>query len=327
MPATVACAFIIDMADKPANPGFFNRLRRTLNRGSEWLSFDFARLAPNRGRIEEAVLEELETELLLADVGVDASREIVDTLAADAKRGKLTDVNNVRASLVDSLTNLLAPVEAPLEPDPARRPFVILVTGINGTGKTTTVGKLAWRYKGDGLKVMAAAADTFRAAAIDQLVTWGERADVPVIAQKPGADPAAVAFDALEAARARGMDVLLVDTAGRLHTQGGLMDELKKVRRVLAKADASAPHEVLLVLDAGTGQNALAQAEQFHAAVDVTGLVVTKLDGTARGGVVLAIARRFGIPIRYIGVGERAQDLDVFNARDFANAMLATGDK
>lgn len=314
------------MAEQSANPGFFKRLRQTLNRGTDWLSFDFARLAPNRGRIEEAVLEELETQLLLADVGVDASREIVDTLAADAKRGKLTDINNVRASLVDSLTKLLAPVEAPLEPDPARAPFVILVAGINGTGKTTTVGKLAWRFKNQGLRVMTAAADTFRAAAIDQLVAWGERADVPVIAQKPGADPAAVAFDALTAAKARSIDVLLIDTAGRLHTQAGLMDELKKIHRVIGKADASAPHEVLLVLDAGTGQNALAQAAQFNDAVNVTGLAITKLDGTAKGGVLLAIAKRFGIPIRYVGVGERAQDLDVFNARDFATAMLAIDD-
>ncbi|HET7675407.1 MAG TPA: signal recognition particle-docking protein FtsY [Gammaproteobacteria bacterium] len=314
------------MAEQSANPGFFKRLRQTLNRGTDWLSFDFARLAPNRGRIEEAVLEELETQLLLADVGVDASREIVDTLAADAKRGKLTDANNVRASLVDSLTKLLAPVEAPLEPDPARAPFVILVAGINGTGKTTTVGKLAWRFKNQGLRVMTAAADTFRAAAIDQLVAWGERADVPVIAQKPGADPAAVAFDALTAAKARSIDVLLIDTAGRLHTQAGLMDELKKIHRVIGKADASAPHEVLLVLDAGTGQNALAQAAQFNDAVNVTGLAITKLDGTAKGGVLLAIAKRFGIPIRYVGVGERAQDLDVFNARDFATAMLAIDD-
>ncbi|HET7306755.1 MAG TPA: signal recognition particle-docking protein FtsY [Gammaproteobacteria bacterium] len=314
------------MVDKPANPGFFKRLRTSLNRGRSWLAFDFARLAPNRGRIEEAVLEELETELLLTDVGVDASHEIVETLKQDAKRGKLTDTDNVRASLVDSLAAMLAPVEAPLEIEPARKPFVILVTGINGTGKTTTTGKLAARFKRDGHKVMLAAADTFRAAAIDQLKAWGERLDVPVIAQKPNSDPAAVAFDALEAARARQCDVLLVDTAGRLHTQSGLMDELKKIRRVLGKADAGAPHETLLVLDAGTGQNALAQAEQFHDAVEVSGLVITKLDGTAKGGVLIAIANRFGIPIRYIGVGESADDLDVFNAHDFATAMLAIGD-
>ncbi|HET8551519.1 MAG TPA: signal recognition particle-docking protein FtsY [Gammaproteobacteria bacterium] len=314
------------MPDKPRNPGFFNRLRTSLNRGRSWLAFDFARLAPNRGRIEEAVLEELETELLLADVGVDASREIVETLKQDAKRGKLTDTDNVRASLVNSLTAMLAPVEAPLEIDRTHKPFVILVTGINGTGKTTTTGKLAARFKRDGHKVMLAAADTFRAAAIDQLKAWGQRLDVPVIAQKPDSDPAAVAFDALEAARARRCDVLLVDTAGRLHTQSGLMDELKKIRRVLGKVDAGAPHETLLVLDAGTGQNALVQAGQFHDAVDVSGLVITKLDGTAKGGVLIAIANRFGIPIRYIGVGESADDLDVFNAHDFASAILATGE-
>ncbi|HET7570397.1 MAG TPA: signal recognition particle-docking protein FtsY [Gammaproteobacteria bacterium] len=314
------------MPDKPRNPGFFKRLRTSLNRGRSWLAFDFARLAPNRGRIEEAVLEELETELLLADVGVDASQEIVETLKQDAKRGKLTDTDNVRVSLVNSLAGILEPVEAPLEIDAAHKPFVILVTGINGTGKTTTTGKLAARFKRDGHKVMLAAADTFRAAAIDQLKAWGERLDVPVIAQTPDSDPAAVAFDALEAARARRCDVLLVDTAGRLHTQSGLMDELKKIRRVLGKADANAPHETLLVLDAGTGQNALAQAEQFHDAVDVSGLVITKLDGTAKGGVLIAIAKRFGIPIRYIGVGESADDLDVFNAHDFATAMLAIGE-
>ncbi|HET6726183.1 MAG TPA: signal recognition particle-docking protein FtsY [Gammaproteobacteria bacterium] len=314
------------MADKPANPGFFKRLRKSLNRGRSWLSVDFARLAPNRGRIEEAVLEELETELLLADVGVDASHEIIETLKRDAQRGNLKEAENVRASLVESLAGMLAPVEVPLEIDASHQPFVILVTGINGTGKTTTTGKLAARFKRDGHKVMLAAADTFRAAAIEQLKTWGERLDVPVVAQQPDSDPAAVAFDALQAARARQCDVLLVDTAGRLHTQSGLMDELKKIRRVLAKDDSGAPHEVLLVLDAGTGQNALSQAEQFGGAVDVSGLVITKLDGTAKGGVLIAIARRFGIPIRYIGVGESAEDLDVFNAHDFAAAMLTSGE-
>ncbi|HET7588022.1 MAG TPA: signal recognition particle-docking protein FtsY [Gammaproteobacteria bacterium] len=318
------------MADKPANPGFFKRLRKSLNRGRSWLSVDFARLAPNRGRIDDAVLEELETELLLADVGVDACHDIIETLEQDAKRGKLTDTENVRASLAGSLASMLEPVAKPLEIDSqiegGHRPFVILVTGINGTGKTTTTGKLAARFKQNGHKVMLAAADTFRAAAIDQLKAWGERLDIPVIAQKPDSDPAAVAFDALEAARARQCDVLLVDTAGRLHTQSGLMDELRKIRRVLGKADATAPHEVLLVLDAGTGQNALSQAEQFQQAVDVTGLVITKLDGTAKGGVVIAIAKRFGIPIRYIGVGEQAEDLDVFDAHDFATAMLSIGD-
>jgi fused signal recognition particle receptor len=311
------------MPDKPSNPGFFKRLRKSLTKGRSWLSVDFARLAPKRGRIEDVVLEELETELLLADVGVDASHDIIETLKRDAKRGKLTDQENVRASLAASLAAALAPVEKPLEIDRAHRPFVIFVAGVNGVGKTTTTGKLAWRFKQNGLKVTLAAADTFRAAAIEQLKEWGQRLDVPVIAQKLNSDPAAVAFDAYEAARARGADVLLVDTAGRLHTQGGLMDELKKIRRVLGKTDPDAPHEVLLVLDAGTGQNALTQAEQFSDAVNVTGLVVTKLDGTAKGGVLLAIARRFGIPIRYIGVGEAAEDLDVFNAGDFAEAMLA----
>lgn len=310
------------MSHKPTNPGFFTRLRRSLNRGDSWLTADVTSLVPRRGRIDDTTLEAFEDELLMADVGVEASAEIVAALARDAHRGRLTTADDIRASLMATVAAQLEPTEAPLKIDATRKPFVILVTGVNGVGKTTTTGKLAARFQREGLNVMLAAADTFRAAAIDQLRAWGERINVPVIAQNTGSDPAAVAFDALEAAAARNCDVLLVDTAGRLHTQDGLMDELKKVHRVLGKLDATAPHEVLLVLDAGTGQNALAQARQFGDAVAVSGLAITKLDGTAKGGVLLAMAKQLAIPIRYIGVGEQAEDLDVFNARDYADAML-----
>jgi len=229
----------------------------------------------------------------------------------------------VRA-LAEALLAILKPVERPLTIDRTKKPCVILVVGVNGSGKTTTIGKLARRLKQDGLKVMLAAGDTFRAAAVEQLTVWAERNDVPIVAQAPGADPAAVVFDALQSAQARGMDVLIADTAGRLHTQSHLMDELRKVKRVLQRLDGSAPHEVMLVLDAGLGQNAIRQAEQFNEAVGVTGITVTKLDGTARGGVVVAIARKFGLPIRFVGVGEQAEDFGVFEAQAFVDGLLKT---
>jgi len=279
------------------------------------------RITPGRA-IDGALLEEFENQLLQADVGIEATRRILEQLRACTRDSGLKDAEALRTALVKIITELLAPVAHTLKVETTGKPFVILAVGVNGVGKTTTLGKLVQRFKLRGHKLMLAAGDTFRAAAVEQLQIWGARQDVPVITQAAGADPAAVAHDAWLAAKARGSDVLIVDTAGRLHTQGNLMEELKKIRRVLAKLDPAAPHECLLVLDAGTGQNALRQIEQFHAAVGVTGLVITKLDGTAKGGIVIAAAQRFGIPIRYIGLGEQAGDLEEFDARAFASALV-----
>jgi fused signal recognition particle receptor len=265
---------------------------------------------------------EIETALLTADVGVNASTHLVEGLRRRMKAREFADANALLRALRADLVAMLAPVAVPLEIDAACKPFVILTVGVNGVGKTTTIGKLARRYKDEGRGLMLAAGDTFRAAAVAQLQAWGDRNGVAVVAQGQDADPASVAFDALQAAKARGVDVLIADTAGRLHTQQGLMAELGKIRRVLGKLDASAPHEVLMVIDGTTGQNAISQVRQFNAAVNVTGLVVTKLDGTAKGGVVFALAREFGIPIRYAGIGERPEDLRVFDAEAFVDALL-----
>jgi fused signal recognition particle receptor len=308
--------------DAATSPGFLARLRAKLNRGDSWLTYDLANLLPG-GRIDDAVLDELETRLIGADVGLETTAKVVEGLRRQVARKELGNLDALLAALRQSLLAIVGPVSRPLAVDASKRPFVILVVGVNGSGKTTTIGKLARRLGAEGHSVMLAAGDTFRAAAIEQLQIWGERNDVPVIAQGAGADPAAVIFDALRAAQARGADVLIADTAGRLHTQSNLMDELRKVRRVLGRLDASAPHEVLLVLDAGQGQNALAQALQFHQALGVTGLVLTKLDGTAKGGIVLAIADRLGIPLRFVGVGETAEDFGVFDAATFVDAVLA----
>ena len=304
--------------DGPAGSGgFLARLRAKVNRGASWV----ADLLPGR-TIDEALLEELETRLIAADIGVEAAQSVLADLHRQVERKELGSAEALISALGAALRELLQPVERPLIIDRARRPFVILVVGVNGSGKTTTIGKLARRLQQEGHSVMLAAGDTFRAAAVEQLAVWAERNGVPLISQAPGADPAAVVFDALQAARARGIDVLIADTAGRLHTQSHLMDELAKVARVLGKADPDAPHEVLLVLDASLGQNTLRQAEQFHKAIGVTGIVVTKLDGTARGGIVVAIARRFGLPIRYVGVGEQAEDFGIFNARAYVDGLL-----
>ncbi|HEY5559285.1 MAG TPA: signal recognition particle-docking protein FtsY [Steroidobacteraceae bacterium] len=293
------------------------RLRAKVNRGTSWV----ADLLPGR-KIDDALLEELESRLLAADVGVEATESVLADLHRMVERKELGDAAALLEALRGALLAMLQPVERPLVIDRARKPFVILVVGVNGSGKTTTIGKLARRLKGDGLNVMLAAGDTFRAAAVEQLAVWAERNGVALISQQPGADPAAVVFDALQAAKARGIDVLIADTAGRLHTQSHLMDELAKVARVIKRLDPDAPHEVLLVLDAGLGQNALRQAEQFHKAVGVSGIAVTKLDGTARGGIVVAIARRFGLPIRFVGVGEQAGDFGVFDARAYVDGLL-----
>jgi fused signal recognition particle receptor len=311
-------------ADTPKVRGFFKRLRAKLNTGPAWLTTDIKELLPGR-KIDAQILDDLETRLITADVGVEATARILDDLRKRVARKELNDVDALLKALHQAMSAILEPVEKPLIIPGAIKPFVILVVGINGAGKTTTIGKLAHRLLAEKHSVMLAAGDTFRAAAREQLEVWAERNSVPIIAQQSGAEPAAVIFDAMNAARARHVDVLIADTAGRLHTQTHLMDELKKVKRVLARLDPGAPHEVLLVLDGTIGQNAVAQAEQFNKGLGVTGLVVTKLDGTAKGGVVLAIAQKLGIPIRFIGVGEQSEDFGVFNASEFVSALLKSG--
>ena len=300
--------------------GFFKRLTQRLSRGGR-LGFDLVNLFRGR-RIDAEILEELETRLLTADVGVEATEHILSGLHKQVARKELADVEALIAALREAVVGILEPCARALVIDADRRPFTILVVGVNGSGKTTTIGKLARRFTDEGRRVMLAASDTFRAAAIEQLSVWATRTGADCIAQHAGADPGAVIFDALQAARARGADVLLADTAGRLHSQAHLMDELKKIKRVMQRLDASAPHEVLLVLDANQGQNALAQAIQFHEAVGVSGIAITKLDGTAKGGIVIAIARRLGLPIRFIGIGEQPGDFGEFDARAFASALV-----
>ncbi|MFK7955030.1 MAG: signal recognition particle-docking protein FtsY [Lysobacterales bacterium] len=273
-------------------------------------------------KIDDELLEELETLLLTADVGAETTLAIIDDLTGRVKRRELDNSERLMEVLRELLINRLTPVAQPLEANVDGSPFVIMVVGVNGAGKTTTIGKLSQRLSGDGANVILAAGDTFRAAAVEQLKTWGERINVPVIAQATGSDSASVIFDALQAARARNVDVMIADTAGRLHTQSNLMEELKKIKRVMGKLDPNAPHEVLLVLDGTSGQNALNQAAEFGQAVGVTGLAVTKLDGSAKGGVVFALAQKFGLPIRFIGVGEGAADLKVFSPEAFVDALL-----
>ncbi|MGH8181959.1 MAG: signal recognition particle-docking protein FtsY [Steroidobacteraceae bacterium] len=308
-------------ADAEERQSFFKRLRSRLNRGDSWLTYDLADLFQGR-QIDAQILEELETRLLSADVGVEATEEILTNLRTRVARKELADVEALINALRDAVVEILEPCARPLVIDESRRPFVILVVGVNGSGKTTTIGKLARRLADEGRSVTLAAGDTFRAAAIEQLQVWAERSGAAFIAQRAGADPGAVVFDALQSARSRGADVLLADTAGRLHSQSHLMEELKKVKRVVQRVEASAPHEVLLVLDANQGQNALSQAIQFNEAIGVTGIALTKLDGTAKGGIVLAIARRLGLPIRFIGIGEQPQDFGEFDARAFATALV-----
>lgn len=304
-----------------APTGFFQRLRAAFSRGGETLSAGLGAVLGGR-KIDAAALEELETRLLQADCGMVVTEELIEGLRKRVARQQLGDVDALLTALREDITALLTPVAQPLVIDRTHKPFTILVVGVNGSGKTTTIGKLAQRYGADGLKVVLAAGDTFRAAAVEQIGVWASRTGAELVAQATGADPAAVAFDALQSARARGADLLIADTAGRLQAQAHLMEELRKVHRVLGKVDPSAPQEVLLVLDATQGQNALAQAQQFHAAVGVTGLVLTKLDGTARGGIVLAIARQLKLPIRFVGLGEQAGDFAQFDAAAFARALV-----
>ena len=307
---------------EPARPGLLGRLGQALGKTRSAIADGIVRLVGARTRIDDTLIEEIETILLTADVGVEATQRIIGNLEARVSRKEVGDAAALLASLETDMLAMLEPVEAPLSVPALDAPYVILVVGVNGAGKTTTIGKLAARLASEGRSVMIAAGDTFRAAAIEQLQEWGGRAGVPVVAQHSGADSASVIYDALASARARGIDILIADTAGRLHTRVGLMDELRKVRRVIGKLDASAPHEVLLVLDAGTGQNALTQAVQFHDAVGVTGIALTKLDGTAKGGIIFAIAERLKLPIRLIGVGERVEDLRDFDARAFVAAIV-----
>jgi fused signal recognition particle receptor len=306
----------------PERQGLFSRLRDRLARTRAQLGAGLTDLFLGRKRIDDDLLEELETLLLTADLGVEATGRIIGDLTQRVKRESLSDPQALLAALKEDLRGILTAAQAPVREAAPGRPQVILVVGVNGAGKTTTIGKLAKRLQEEGNSVVLAAGDTFRAAAVEQLQTWGERNGVPVIAQQTGADPAAVMYDAFEAARARGIDVLIGDTAGRLHTQDNLMDELKKVKRVVAKLDPAAPHETLLVLDAGLGQNALVQALRFHEAIGLTGLAMTKLDGSAKGGILLAVAERLGVPVRYLGIGEAAEDLDEFRAAPFVDALL-----
>jgi fused signal recognition particle receptor len=310
--------------EKPeAGPGVFSRLKQGLSRTSGQLAAGVGKLLLGRKEIDAELLEDLETELLMADVGMEATGEIIASLTDQVSRKELTDPAALYAGLQRELTTLLEGSEQALQLDSEKSPYIILMVGVNGVGKTTTIGKLARRFQQEGKSVMLAAGDTFRAAAVEQLQAWGERNGVPVVAQHSGADSASVIYDAVEAARARSIDVLIADTAGRLHNKDNLMEELKKVVRVVGKQDASAPHEVMLVLDAGTGQNALAQAQHFGEAVGVTGITLTKMDGTAKGGIIFAIARKLGLPIRFIGVGESAEDLRPFVAADFVNAVFS----
>ena len=301
---------------------FWARMKVGLSKTSQSLGRGLSDLLVGRKEIDDELFEDIETQLLSADIGVEATDIIVQSLTDQVSREELMDADALYDALQQELRALLTPVDQPLVIDRSKRPYVILMVGVNGVGKTTTIGKLARRFQNDGLSVMLAAGDTFRAAAVEQLQIWGERNDIPVISQHSGADSASVIFDAVQAAQSRGIDVLIADTAGRLHTKSNLMEELSKVVRVMKKLIPDAPHEVLLVLDAGTGQNAINQAREFRHAVGVTGLVLSKLDGTAKGGVLFALARATGLPIRFIGVGEKLEDLRPFQAEEFVQALF-----
>jgi len=308
-------------SDEPP-ASWFTRLKKGLQRTRTNLGAGIATLFLGKKQIDQALLEEIETHLLLADVGVQASQKIIKELTEQVSRKALTDSEALYPALQQCLYDRLQPVSIPLEISSEHKPTIILMIGVNGSGKTTTIGKLARRLQQEGRSVLLAAGDTFRAAAVEQLQVWGQRNDIPVISQGSGADSASVIFDAIQAAKAREIDVVIADTAGRLHTQNHLMDELKKVLRVIQKLDPSAPHEVMLVLDSSIGQNALAQAQTFNQAVKVTGITLTKLDGTAKGGMIIAIAEQLGIPIRFIGVGEGIEDLQPFDASAFVEALF-----
>ncbi|HBC7441352.1 TPA: signal recognition particle-docking protein FtsY [Morganella morganii] len=313
-----------DMQERPAKEGFFARLKRSLVRTRENIGSGFFGIFRGK-KIDDDLFEELEEQLLVADVGVETTRKIITSLTQHASRRDLKDAEALFVKLREEMGEILATVDKPLEIED-KKPYVILMVGVNGVGKTTTIGKMARQYQAQGKSVMLAAGDTFRAAAVEQLQVWGERNNIPVVAQHTGADPASVIFDAIQSAKAKGVDVLIADTAGRLQNKAHLMEELKKIVRVMKKLDEDAPHEIMLTLDASTGQNAVSQTRLFNEAVGLTGLTLTKLDGTAKGGVIFAIADQFGIPIRYIGVGEGIEDLRPFKAGDFIEALFARED-
>ncbi|EOX8391934.1 signal recognition particle-docking protein FtsY [Salmonella enterica] len=315
---------IVQEQEKPTKEGFFARLKRSLLKTKENLGSGFISLFRGK-KIDDDLFEELEEQLLIADVGVETTRKIIANLTEGASRKQLKDAEALYGLLKDEMGEILAKVDEPLNIE-GKTPFVILMVGVNGVGKTTTIGKLARQFEQQGKSVMLAAGDTFRAAAVEQLQVWGQRNNIPVIAQHTGADSASVIFDAIQAAKARNVDVLIADTAGRLQNKSHLMEELKKIVRVMKKLDEEAPHEVMLTIDASTGQNAVSQAKLFHEAVGLTGITLTKLDGTAKGGVIFSVADQFGIPIRYIGVGERIEDLRPFKADDFIEALFARED-
>lgn len=315
---------IVQEQEKPTKEGFFARLKRSLLKTKENLGSGFISLFRGK-KIDDDLFEELEEQLLIADVGVETTRKIITNLTVGASRKQLRDAEALYGLLKDEMGEILAKVDEPLNIE-GKTPFVILMVGVNGVGKTTTIGKLARQFEQQGKSVMLAAGDTFRAAAVEQLQVWGQRNDIPVIAQHTGADSASVIFDAIQAAKARNVDVLIADTAGRLQNKSHLMEELKKIVRVMKKLDEDAPHEIMLTIDASTGQNAVSQAKLFHEAVGLTGITLTKLDGTAKGGVIFSVADQFGIPIRYIGVGERIEDLRPFKADDFIEALFARED-
>ncbi|MDH5485671.1 MAG: signal recognition particle-docking protein FtsY [Gammaproteobacteria bacterium] len=310
-----------ETAPEPSG-GVFSSLRQRLSKTRHSLTDGMADLVLGKKTIDDELLEELETRLIMADVGIEATDRIISDLTKRVSRNELKQPEALFEALCDDMTGILKRCEQPLVIDTSKTPFVMLIIGINGAGKTTTIGKLAKRFQDQGRSVMLAAGDTFRAAAVEQLQTWGERNNIPVVAQGTGADSASVIFDAIASAKSRNIDIVIADTAGRLHTQANLMDELKKIKRVMAKLDSEAPHETLLVMDAGFGQNGLVQAQQFHDAMGLTGLALTKLDGTAKGGIVFAIAEKLGTPIRFIGVGEGIEDLREFHAGEFVDALL-----
>ncbi len=312
---------------KPKKEGLFKRLRSGLSKTGAALTEGMGAIVLGKKKIDEEVLEELETRLLMADVGMEATQRIIKDLTQRSSRNELNDVDALMKALYTEMVEILRPVAKPFVVDATQQPTVILLVGINGAGKTTTIGKLAKKYQSEGKSVMLAAGDTFRAAAVEQLQVWGERNNIPVVAQGTGADSASVIYDAMESAKAKNIDILLADTAGRLHTQTNLMEELKKVKRVMQKINENAPHEVMLIVDASIGQNALAQAKEFNKALGLTGITVTKLDGTAKGGILFAIAEQVNIPVRFIGVGESIDDLQVFDAYEFTGALLASDDQ
>lgn len=309
-------------AEETAKKNFFDRLKQNLSHTRRQFSEGIATLFLGKKTIDHVLFEELETVLLKGDVGVATTKRLMEAMTAEVRRKQLKDPAHLFLTLQQQLTGLLVPYTKPMVIPPLVKPFVILMVGVNGVGKTTTIAKLAHKFKEEHKKVLLAAGDTFRAAAVEQLQVWGERNQFPVIAQKGNADSASVIYDAFMSACAKGIDVLIADTAGRLHTKGNLMEELKKIKRVLSKLDGEAPHETLLVLDAGNGQNAVVQAKEFHQAIGVSGIILTKLDGTAKGGVIFSIAEQLKLPIRFIGIGEQKEDLRPFNAEEFIAALF-----